>query len=73
MINGLSIRREILVLLIGAAIGVLFGVLVAYPEMLANSRENRARIESNEKQIEQLWDAHEISHKTPESGGEASE
>jgi hypothetical protein len=68
MFNGQNIRREVIILLIGAAIGVLFGVLVAYPEMLANTRENAARIESNEKQIERLWEAHEISHSPPEVG-----
>ena len=60
------------ILLVGAAIGVLFGVLVAYPEMLASSRENKARIDSNEKQIERLWDAHEIWHKTPSPDREAN-
>ena len=52
-------------LLIGASIAAFFGILVAYPQILANSRENAVRIESNEKQIERLWEAHEIQHKTP--------
>ncbi len=51
-------------LLVGAAVGVLFGILVAYPELLANSRENAARIESNREQIELLWGAHQIRHET---------
>ena len=69
MFNRGGIGREIIVLLIGAAIGVLFGILVLYPEVLARSRENAARIESNQEQIEMLWDAHQIQHETPTAGG----
>ena len=57
-----NLSREIIFLLIAAGIGVLFGILVAYPEMLAMPRENSARITSNEKRIESLWEAHQISH-----------
>ena len=56
-------RRDALMLLIGAAIGALFGILVAYPEMLASTRENAARIDNNDKQIDLLWQAHELQHK----------
>ena len=56
-------------LLIGAAIGALFGILVAYPEMLASSRENAARIENNEKQIKLLWEAHQVQHETATPDG----
>ena len=59
-----NVRRDIIVLLIGAAIGTLFGILVAYPEMLASPRENAARIKANEHQIQLLWDAHSIEHTT---------
>ncbi len=74
MLNRQTIGREILLLLIGASIGVLFGILVAYPQILANSRENAVRIESNKEQIELLWDAHRIQHITPTAeGGERDE
>ena len=56
------IPRDIAMLLIGAAIGTLFGILVAYPEMLASTRENAVSIESNKQQIEMLWEAHTIEH-----------
>ena len=59
-------------LFIGAAIAAIFGILVAYPEMLASSRENAARIENNEKQIELLWEAHQIQHKTTIPNGESA-
>ena len=70
MLNRQTIGREVLLVLIGAAIGVLFGILVAYPQILANSRENAARIESNKEQIELLWDAHQIQHITPTADGD---
>ena len=56
-------------LLIGAAIAAVFAILVAYPQMLADSRENAARIESNERQIERLWSAHEVGHKEQDTDG----
>ena len=62
MLNRPSIRRDIVLILIGTAIGTLFGIFVAYPELLANSRENSARIEGNRSQIELLWEAHEVDH-----------
>lgn len=65
------IRRDVVLLLIGAAVGVLFGILVAYPEILSNTRENSARIEANEKQIERLLEAHEIQHRNLGSDGAA--
>lgn len=63
------LRRDVIILLIGAAIGALFGVIVAYPEILASTRENAVRIEANRVQIEQLWDAHEIRHEGPDPDG----
>ena len=59
-------------LLIGAAIAAFFGILVAYPQILASSRENAVRIEANEKQFERLWEVHEVQHKTqtPDGGHE---
>ena len=66
------IRRDVVLLLIGAAVGVLFGILVAYPEILSTTRENAARIEANEKQIERLLAAHEIQHRNLDSDGDAS-
>lgn len=67
------IRRDVLMLLIGAAIATIFGILVAYPQILADSRENAANIESNKRQIERLWDAHEVWHKTPTSDGDSEQ
>ena len=58
------IVRDIVVLAVGLTIGTLFGILVAYPAVLANSRENAARIEANQQQIELLWEAHPIGHET---------
>ena len=69
MFNRGGIGREVIIFFIGAAISVLFGILVLYPEVLARSRENAARIESNREQIEMLWDAHEIRHETPTKNG----
>ena len=57
-----TIYGQALMLLIGAAIGVVFTIVVAYPSLLAESRENSARIEANKEQIERLWEAHEITH-----------
>ena len=48
------IGRDVMIILFGAAIGTLFTILVAYPELLADSRANTARIESNSAQIELL-------------------
>ena len=62
MINMSSIRRDIVLLVIGAAVGTAFGLLVAYPELLGTSRENSARIDNNRVQIELLWEAHDIEH-----------
>lgn len=72
MNDGRGIRRDVVVLLIGAAIGVVFGILVAYPEMLASSRENSARIDNNEKQIELLWEAHQVQHEAPTQTGDTA-
>ena len=69
MLDRGSIRRDLMMIFAGAAIGVLFGILVAYPQVLARSSENEARIESNKDQIELLWDAHQIQHVTPTAGG----
>ena len=63
------IPRDIAMLLIGAAIGTLFGILVAYPEMLASTRENAVGIESNKQQIELLWEAHTIEHQLSDVDG----
>ena len=63
------IGRDALMLLIGAGIGALFGVFVAYPELVANSKENAARIESNERHIELLWEAHKIEHEPATTDG----
>jgi hypothetical protein len=53
---------------VGAAIATIFAILVAYPEVLAKSRENSALISSNEEQIELLWNAHSIVHLEPITG-----
>ena len=64
------IGRDVLMILIGAALAALFGIVVAYPALLANTRENATRIDANEKQIERLWDAHQVGHDTPTLGGD---
>ena len=58
--------RQILIMLIGAAIGVIFSIAVAYPILYAQLQENAARIEANKDQIQRLWDAHEFSHQEQE-------
>ncbi len=65
-----GIVRDALMPLTGAAMAAAFGILVAYPAILANSRENAVRIEANQKQIEILWEAHGIRHEpaTPNGG-----
>lgn len=60
-------------LLIGAAIVAVFAIVVAYPAVLANTRENAARIDANESRVERLLDAHQIEHGTPTQNGEAKE
>ena len=54
--------RDALMFVVGTAIGTMFAILVAYPEILATSRENTARIEANKEHINLLWDAHRIEH-----------
>ena len=63
------IGRDVIILLIGATVATIFAVLVAYPGLLADSRANTARIESNSVQIELLWEAHEIRHQPSTSDG----
>ena len=63
------IGRDVIILLIGATVATIFAVLVAYPGLLADSRANTARIESNSAQIELLWEAHEIRHRASTSDG----
>ena len=65
-----SLGRAIILLIIGAAVGTIFGLLIAYPALLAESRENAARIESNKERIEQLWEAHYIQHDLPTKNGD---
>ena len=67
-----NFRRDLVMILIGAVIAAVFGIVIAYPALLAESKENAARIESNRKQIELLWDAHQVSHdaKAVEQGAE---
>lgn len=62
--------RDLLMLLTGAAVGALFAVLIAYPELLGDVRENTARIEANQTQIALLWEAHQVEHEptTPDGG-----
>ncbi len=56
-------------LLVGAGVVAFFSILVAYPAVLANSRENTARIEANQRQIELLLEAHQLRHETPSPNG----
>ena len=60
--------RDVVMFVVGAAIATIFAILVAYPEVLAKSRENSALISSNEEQIELLWNAHSIVHLEPITG-----
>lgn len=69
MNDRLRIVRDVLMLLTGAAIGALFAVLIAYPELLGDVRENTARIESNQAQIALLWEAHHLDHEPTMSDG----
>ena len=67
-----GIGRDLLMLMLGAAIAALFAVLIAYPELLGDVRENTARIESNQAQIALLWEAHHLDHEpTMTDGGTA--
>ena len=43
--------------------------MVAYPELLANSKENAARIAANEDKIALLWEAHRLEHEPAIPGG----
>ena len=63
------IGRNVPLLLIGAAIGAIFTVMVAYPELLASTKENAARIAANEDKIALLGEAHRLEHKPPIPGG----
>ena len=63
------IGRDVIILFAGALIATVFAILVAYPGLLADSRANTARIESNAAQIELLWEAHEIRHRASTSDG----
>ena len=58
--------------LIGAAVTVAFAILVAYPALLANVRENTARIDANEKHIDLLWESHQVQHEIPGGAGDTS-
>lgn len=69
MNNRPRIGRDVLMLLIGAAIAAIFAVMVAYPELLANSKENVARIAANEDKIALLWEAHRLEHEPAIPGG----
>lgn len=73
MIDRPRIGRDVLMLLIGAAIVAVFAIVVAYPALLAGTRENAARIDANERQIERIWDAHRIGHETPTPNGGAEQ
>ena len=73
MVDKPRIGRDVLMVLVGAALAALFGIAVAYPALLANTQENAARIDANEKQIERLWDSHQIGHETPTPDGEAKQ
>ena len=64
-----SIGRTVLLIFIGTLIGTIFGLLVAYPTLLADSRENAARIEANKERIDLLWEAHYIEHDPPTKDG----
>ncbi len=64
-----SIGRAIILLIIGAAVGTIFGLLIAYPALLAESRENAVRIEANKERIDLLWEAHYIQHDPPTRNG----
>ena len=61
--------RDLLMLLMGAAVGAFFAVLIAYPELLGDVRENTARIEANQTQIALLWEAHQLEHEPTMTDG----
>ena len=64
-----SIGRTVLLIFIGTLIGTIFGLLVAYPALLSNTRENSARIEANKERIDLLWEAHYIQHDSSTKDG----
>ena len=65
-----SLGRAIILLIIGAAVGTIFGLLIAYPALLAETRENSARIEANKERVELLWEAHYIHHDPSTKNGD---
>ena len=73
MLDRPRIGRDVLMILIGAALAALFGIVVAYPALLANTQENAARIDSNQRQIGRLLDAHDIGHEMPTPRGDAKQ
>ena len=64
-----GIGRDLLMLMLGAAVGAFFAVLIAYPELLGGVRENSARIDANKAQIALLWEAHQVEHETTMTDG----
>ena len=64
--------RNVLLLIIGAATATMFGVFVAYPELLSKPRENAAKIAALEKNVERLLEAHPLAHEAVETNKETN-
>ena len=65
-LNRSRFGRDLVMLIVGAVVAALFAIVIAYPEILAKSRENAALIEANKEQIELLWGAHIVQHEESE-------
>ena len=65
MLDRSRLGRDLIMLIVGAVVAALFAIVVAYPEILAKSRENAVLIEANKEQIELLWGAHNVKHEGP--------
>ena len=65
MLDRSRLGRDLIMLIVGAVVAALFAIVVAYPEILAKSRENTVLIEANKEHIELLWGAHNVKHEGP--------
>ena len=72
LVNRSRFGRDLIMLIVGAVVAALFAIVIAYPEILAKSRENAALIEANKEQIELLWSAHSVQHDSPSLGEESA-
>ena len=57
--------QQVGLVILGVIVGTFFTWVVLYADIRENLAENRGNIDSNEKQIKRLLDAHDISHEPP--------